>query len=155
MSTIRFKAFSGSCSRYWNENLKYFFFDFFLVEIWFKNDISIKNMSCLTLNPTSVNNHNAHMHAISTQLVYHQCLMCIFDVNTSTPLKIEKLQQKGARHTFNLFFLSSWFLFILPSFSLCFVGFSFICSTYSSVHHGFSSYHQAFLDFLLGFSSYV
>ena len=69
-----------------------FFFDFFLVEIWFKNDISIKNMSCLTLNPTSVNNHNAHMHAISTQLVYHQCLMCIFDVNTSTPLKIEKLQ---------------------------------------------------------------
>ena len=88
-------------------------------------------------------------------LVYHQCLMCIFDVNTSTPLKIEKLQQKGARHTFNLFFLSSWFLFILPSFSLCFVGFSFICSTYSSVHHGFSSYHQAFLDFLLGFSSYV
>jgi hypothetical protein len=141
MSTTNFKTFSGSFSRYWNENLKYFFFRFFLVEIWFKNDISIKNMSCLTLNPTSVNNHNAHMHAISTQLVYHQCLMCIFDVNTSTPLKIEKLQQKGARHTFNLFFLSSWFLFI--------------CSTYSSVHHGFSSYHQAFLDFLLGFSSYV
>ena len=51
-------------------NLKYVFFDFFLVEIWFKNDISIKNMSCLTLNPTSVNNHNAqyaHKHAISTQ----------------------------------------------------------------------------------------
>ena len=47
-----------------------FFFDFFLVEIWFKNDISIKNMWCLTLNPTSVNNHNAqyaHKHAISTQ----------------------------------------------------------------------------------------
>ena len=46
------------------------FFRFFLVEIWFKNDISIKNMSCLTLNPTSVNNHNAqyaHKHAISTQ----------------------------------------------------------------------------------------
>ena len=53
------------------------FFRFFWVEIWFKNDISIKKMSCLTLNPTSVNNHNAHMHAISTQLVYHQCLMCI------------------------------------------------------------------------------
>ena len=32
------------------------------------------------------------MQAISTQLVYHQCLMCIFDVNTRTPLKIEKLQ---------------------------------------------------------------
>ena len=51
-------------------NFKYFFFDFFLAEIWFKNDISIKNMSCLTLNPTSVNNHNAqyaHKHAISTQ----------------------------------------------------------------------------------------
>ena len=41
MSTIRFKTFSGSFSRYWNENLKYFFFDFFLVELWFKNDISI------------------------------------------------------------------------------------------------------------------
>ena len=46
MSTIRFKTFSGSFSRYWNENLKIFFFRFFLVEIWFKNDISI-NKLCL------------------------------------------------------------------------------------------------------------
>ena len=35
---------------------------------------------------------NAYMHVISTQLVYHQCLMCSFEVNASTPLKMEKLQ---------------------------------------------------------------
>ena len=66
------------------------------------------------------------MYAISAQLVYHQCLMCFFDVNTSTPLKIEKIQQKGTGHMFNLFFLSSWFLFMLPKLSRFFVGFSFI-----------------------------
>ena len=69
MSKIRFKIFSGSCSRYWNEILN-MFFSIFLVEIWFKNNISIKNMSYLTLNPTSINNHNAqyaHKYAISTQ----------------------------------------------------------------------------------------
>ena len=114
-----------------------------------------KNNNCQPRGVMHPKKQKAYMHAISTQLVYHQCLMCIFDVNNSTPLKIEKLQQNGTGHMFNLFFLSSWLLFILPSFSCFFVGFSFICSTYSSVHHCFSSYSQACLNFLLGFSSYV
>ena len=50
---MRFKTFSGSFSRYWNEILKVFFFDFFCQNM-LKNEISIQNLkniqniSCLT-----------------------------------------------------------------------------------------------------------
>ena len=40
MSTIRFKTFSGSFSRYWNENLKIVFLIFFGQNM-LKNEISI------------------------------------------------------------------------------------------------------------------
>ena len=43
MSTIRFKTFSGSCSRYWNENFKFFFSKYFCQNI-FRNKISINKL---------------------------------------------------------------------------------------------------------------
>ena len=79
--------------------------------------------------------------------------MCIFCVNTSTPIKIEKLQQKGTTHMFNLFSLSPWLVFIYAAFSCFFAGFFFIYSTFSSFHHSFSSNVQVFLGCLLCFCS--
>ena len=101
----------SSVTSAWNEfNSQYIYL---FIQFIFKNN------NCQPRGVMHPKKQKAYMHAISTQLVYHQCLMCIFDVNNSTPLKIEKLQQNGTGHMFNLFFLSSWLLFILPSFS-CF-----------------------------------
>ena len=43
MSKIRFKAFSGSFSRYWNKKNKYFFFKIFFCQKMFKNEFSTHN----------------------------------------------------------------------------------------------------------------
>ena len=97
------------------------------------------------------------MQAISTQLVYHQCLMCIFDVYKyqHAPKDRKATTQRYGAHVQTVLPFIMFFFHTSKLFLFFFVGFSFLCSTYSSVRHCFSSYYQAFLDFLLDFPSYV
>ena len=63
MSTISFKTFTGSFSRYWNENLKYFFQNIFCQKM-FKNEISIHRLC-----PQSVLKHSlVHSQGIGMKI---------------------------------------------------------------------------------------
>ena len=64
MSSISFKTFTGSFSRYWNENLKYVFFKIFFCQKMFKNEISIHRLC-----PQSVLKHSlVHSQGIGMKI---------------------------------------------------------------------------------------
>ena len=68
MSSISFKTFTGSFSRYWNENLKYenlkYFFQNIFCQKMFKNEISIHRLC-----PQSVLKHSlVHSQGIGMKI---------------------------------------------------------------------------------------
>ena len=64
MSSISFKTFTGSFSRYWNENLKYVFFQNIFCQKMFKNEISIHRLC-----PQSVLKHSlVHSQGIGMKI---------------------------------------------------------------------------------------
>ena len=98
MSTIRFKTFSGSFSRYWNENL-FFFSIFFLVEIWFKNDISIHRIC-----PQSVLKHSVdHSQGIGMKIYFFFDFFLV-EIWFKNDISIHRIcPQSGLKHSVDHF----------------------------------------------------